>query len=644
MMKKSFWIKSSLLILAALACGAVAAAVFTAMRDLPEIQRLENFSPSSVSRIYSADGVLLSEVFVQKRIPVTLKQIPDRLEGALLATEDRKFYEHSGLDLKGILRAMVHDIMAMSFQQGASTITQQLAKTLFLTPEKSLERKLKEAILALQMERRYTKDEILELYLNQVYFGNGAYGVEAAAQTYFNKSVSELNLAECAMIAGLPKAPSAYSPLIDPELAVERRNPVLRQMRQTGAITPEAHAKARDKSYTRPGKNGRGKTRAPYFVDFVKRRVEAAIGSDLLYKGGVTVFTSLSWKLQQAAEQAMDKGLSELAGRIKKNGTTGSPPQGALVALDAQTGGIRAMVGGQNYHESPFNRATMARRQPGSAFKPILYACALEHGFGQDTMLQDSPVSFSEAGPDGDWMPQNFSRDYAGEITLRKALTHSKNIPAVRMLRKLGPAAVIDFARDMGITSPLSPDLSMALGTHELTLLELTAAYAVFPNQGRFADPHGAIRVVGSDGRVIREAKPQRRMVMYRTGAAVMTDMLKGVINEGTGRRARDIGRAVAGKTGTTNKYKDALFVGYSPAIAAGVWVGRDDYARLGPGETGARAALPIWKDFMKKALEDQPLQYFDFPDELEQVRMDPDTAKRVSGDKGITVRIRKAP
>ncbi|MBS3732379.1 MAG: PBP1A family penicillin-binding protein, partial [Desulfobacterales bacterium] len=516
MMKKSFWIKSSLLILSALACGAVAAVVFTAMRDLPEIRRLENFSPSSVSRIYSADEVLLSEVFVQKRIPVTLEQIPDRLEDALLATEDRQFYEHSGLDLKGILRAMVHDIMSMSFEQGASTITQQLAKTLFLSPEKSLERKLKEAILALQMERRYTKDEILELYLNQVYFGSGAYGAEAAAQTYFNKSVSELRLAECAMIAGLPKAPSAYSPLIDPELAVERRNRVLRQMRQTGAITPEAYARARDKSYTRPEKGNRGKTRAPYFVDFVKRRVEAAIGSDLLYKGGVTIFTSLSWKLQQAAEQAMDKGLSELAGRMKKNGLTGSPPQGALVALDVQTGGIRAMVGGRNYHENQFNRATIARRQPGSAFKPIVYACALEHGFGQDSMLQDSPVSFSGANPDGDWTPQNFSRDYAGEITLRKALTHSKNIPAVRMLRKLGPAAVIDFARDMGITSPLSPDLSMALGTHEVTLLELTAAYAVFPNRGRFTGPHGAVRVVGPDGRMIREAEPQRRMVMSR--------------------------------------------------------------------------------------------------------------------------------
>ena len=644
MMKKSFWIKSSLLILAALACGAAAAAVFTAMRDLPEIRRLENFSPSSVSRIYSADEVLLSEVFVQKRIPVTLERIPDRLEDALLATEDRQFYEHSGLDLKGILRAMVHDIMAMSFEQGASTITQQLAKTLFLTPEKSLERKLKEAILALQMERRYTKDEILELYLNQVYFGSGAYGVEAAAQTYFNKSVSGLNLAECAMLAGLPKAPSAYSPLINPELAVERRNLVLRQMRQTGAITRKAHAKARDKSYTRPEKGDRGKTRAPYFVDFVKRRVEAAIGSDLLYKGGVTVFTSLSWKLQQAAEQAMDKGLSELAGRMKKNGLTGSPPQGALVALDVQTGGIRAMVGGRNYHENQFNRATMARRQPGSAFKPIVYACALEHGFGQDTMLQDSPVSFSGASPDGDWTPQNFFRDYTGEITLRKALTHSKNIPAVRMLRKLGPAAVIDFARDMGITSPLAPDLSMALGTHELTLMELTAAYAVFPNRGRFTAPHGTVRVVGPDGRMIRETKPQRRMVMSRTGAAVMTDMLKGVINEGTGRRARDIGRAVAGKTGTTDKYKDALFVGFSPAIAAGVWVGRDDYARLGPGETGARAALPIWEAFMKKAVDQQSLRYFDFPDGLEQVRMDPDTGKRVSGDKGATVRIRKAP
>ncbi|MBS3808853.1 MAG: PBP1A family penicillin-binding protein, partial [Desulfobacterales bacterium] len=531
---------------------------------------------------------------------------------------------------------------AWSFEEGASTITQQLAKTLFLTPEKSLERKLKEAILALQMERRYTKDEILELYLNQVYFGSGAYGVETAARTYFGKPVSELNLAECALIAGLPKSPSTYSPLINPELALKRRDLVLRQMLETGKIKKQTYEKAVDKPYTAPEKPGGNSKKAPYFVDFVKRRVEDAIGSDMLYKGGVTVFTTLSWKLQQAAKKATQAGLSGLEARMKKNGISGSRPQSALVAIDVETGGILAMTGGRDYYESQFNRATMARRQPGSAFKPIIYACAVEQGFEQDTLLLDAPATFKGATPKKKWRPENFSRTYEGEITLRKALTDSKNIAAVRMLRKIGPAAAIDFARDMGIDSRMKPYLSLALGSFEVTLLELTAAYSVFPNQGKFTEPFGAVKVVGNKGRVLWRLKPQKRLAMSKTGAAVMTDILKGVINEGTGRRARDIGREIAGKTGTTDGYKDALFIGFSPGIAAGVWVGRDDYTTLGPYETGARAALPIWKAFMKKALADQPLKYFDFPEGLRQIRMDPDTGKRVSGEKGVKVRIRK--
>ncbi|MFP3999367.1 MAG: penicillin-binding protein 1A [Desulfobacterales bacterium] len=643
-MKKSLWIKLSLLAIAAIACGAAAAVGFVATRDLPEIQALEQYEPSSVSRIYSADRILLAELYVEKRDPVNLEQIPDRLIDALLTTEDRQFYKHSGLDLKGILRAVINDIKTWSFAEGASTITQQLAKTLFLTPEKSLERKFKEAVLALQMERRYTKDEILEMYLNQVYFGSGAYGVQTAARTYFSKPVSELDLAECALIAGLPKSPSTYSPLINPELAVQRRDIVLAQMLDTGKIDEQAYEKALDVQYTAPEKAPGGKVKAPYFIDFVKRRIEDAIGSDMLYKGGVRVYTSLSWQLQQAAQHAVKQGLSQIEARTEKSGLSESPPQGALVAIEVQTGRILAMVGGRNISESVYNRATTARRQPGSAFKPIIYACAVENGFDQDSMLLDAPVAFSGAAGGRQWRPENFSGDYKGEITLRKALTDSRNIPSVRLLGKIGPSAAIDFSRRMGISSPMSPDLSLALGSFETTLLELTAAYSVFANRGQFIKPHAALEVLGPDGRVIIKSRPKKQIAMSRTGAAIMTDILKGVINEGTGRGARSIGYEIAGKTGTTNKYKDALFVGFSPDITAGVWVGRDDNSPLGPYETGARAALPVWKTFMRKTLADRPLKYFDFPEELEQVRMDPYTGKRVSGRGGVTARLRKNP
>ncbi|MBS0012492.1 MAG: penicillin-binding protein 1A [Desulfobacterales bacterium] len=641
---KSVWIKIVLVAATAALCGATVAAVVAATRDLPEIRGLEDFSPSAVSRIYSADQVLLAEVYVRKRSPVALEKVPDSLQTALLTTEDRQFRDHSGLDLKGILRALIHDIKTGSLAQGASTITQQLAKTLFLTPKKSIERKLKEAFLALQLERRYTKDEILELYLNQIYFGSGAYGVEMAARTYFSKPASELDLAECAMIAGLPKAPSTYSPLINPDLAIQRRNLVLTMMHQTGNISKEAFQKAADTPYQPPEKTDDAALRAPYFVDYIKKQLRDTIGADMLYKGGVTVNTTLSYDLQQAADQAVSAGLSSLAGRIAEKKDDKDQIQGALVAIDVQTGAIRAMTGGRDYQKTQFNRAVSARRQPGSAFKPIIYACAIENGYDQDSLLLDAPMVFSAPKGRPDWQPENFSGDYAGEITLRKAVTASKNIPAVRVLQDIKPAAAIAFARKMGIESPLSPYLSMALGSFELSLLELTSAYTVFPNQGRFVEPGGIVRIIGPDKRILWESEPRKHLAMSRTSAAIMTDVLKGVIREGSGRRARDLGRELAGKTGTTNQYRDALFVGFSPTLTAGVWVGRDDYAPLGPYETGARAALPIWKQFMEKAIETQPLRYFDFPDALEQVRMDPDTGKRVSGNRGVPARLRKNP
>jgi penicillin-binding protein 1A len=641
-MKKSFLMKITLLALAAAICGATVGAVMAVMRDFPEIRNLENFSPSAISRIYSSDKILLAEVYLQKRTPVSLEKVPDELKKALLSTEDRQFYKHSGLDLKGIFRALIHDIKTGSFEQGASTITQQLAKTLFLTPEKSLERKLKEAFLALQLERRYTKDEILELYLNQIYLGSGAYGVEMAARTYFSKPVSELNLAQCALIAGLPKAPSFYSPLINPEAAIKRRNLILGQMHQLGLISQNELEKACSQPYKEPDSVADVSDRAPYFVDYIKKQVKEAVGADMLYKGGITVYTTLSFDLQQAADKAVARGLLNLEKRMEKRKKVHGPPQAALVAIDVQTGEIKAMVGGNSYAKTQYNRAVDAKRQPGSAFKPVIYACALENGYDQDCLVLDSPVAFDGPAGKKDWRPSNFSGTYDGEITFRKALAMSKNIPAIRVLESIGPDTAIDFAKKMGIKSHLSPYLSLALGSFEVSLLELTAAYSVFPNQGQFIEPFGIKSIKDHRERVVWQPVPLKQIAMERTEAAIMTDMLKAVIREGTAGSAMELGGELAGKTGTTNQYRDALFIGFCPTLAAGVWVGNDDYTTLGTYETGARAALPIWKEFMKKALDTQPLKYFDFPDTLELVRIDPDTGQKVSSNLAVPARVRK--
>ncbi len=612
-----------LLLIVGVICGSIAGAFLAFTHDLPQIRSLENFKPDAVTRIYSADKILLTELFIEKREPVPIEAIPRFVKAALVATEDRKFYKHSGVDLKGIARAIIKDIRAAEFVEGASTITQQLSKTLFLTPRKTLVRKIKEAILAFQLERRYTKDEILELYLNQVYFGSGAYGVQSAAKIFFGKSVENLSLAECALVAGMPKSPSRYSPLVNPDLALKRRNIVLKQMRDTNIISEPAYQQAlKEPLNTQDRKSIQSK--APYFVEYVRTLLENELGSTRLYKSGLSVFTTLDYRLQLAAENAVSDGLAALADRIQQTQIAGPDPQGALISIDLSSGGILAMVGGKDFYANRFNRATMALRQPGSAFKPFVYAYAIEQGFAQNKTILDAPVVYKGAQDGKDWKPENFSLDYKGEMTLRRALAVSQNIPAVRLLEMLGPYAVAQFAHQLGIKSPLASDLSLALGSSEVTLMDLTSAYSTFPNKGEKIKPFGVLEVVDRQGRVIWRAKPQKRLVMSRAGAAIVTNMLEGVINEGTGRQARILGRAVAGKTGTTNDYKDALFIGFSPAIITGVWVGRDLGGSLGEKETGARAALPVWIDFMNAAFQKEPHQYFDLPDDVSQIRMDP--------------------
>jgi penicillin-binding protein 1A len=612
-----------IVLLGGISAGVLVGAFFALTHDLPQIRNLETFRPHAVTRVYSADKELLDEFFLEKRDPVPLQSIPRYLTAALVATEDRKFYKHTGVDIKGITRAIIRDIQAGGFVEGASTITQQLAKTLFLTPRKTIVRKIKEAILAFQLERRYTKNEILQLYLNQVYFGSGAYGVQSAAEIFFGKSVQNLSLAESALIAGMPKSPSRYSPLVNKDLARQRRNIVLQQMLTMKIITEDEYNQAVTAEIVLEDRN-KSLNRAPYFVEYVQKKIEKLLGASKLYKSGLSIYTTLNLDLQEAAQTAVDDGLRSLQTRMTANVILPADPQAALVCTDIKSGGILAMVGGRNYYESPFNRASAAKRQPGSAFKPLVYAYAMEQGFSQNVLILDAPVVYRGADPNNDYRPENFSKKYMGEITLRKALAISQNIPAVRLIEMLGPESVARFAHRLGIESNLEPNLSLALGTSEVSLLNLTGAYAAFPRGGEWIEPYGIVEVTDYRGRIIWSAKPQKRLVMTREGSAIISNMLESVVLEGTGRQARKLAAPVAGKTGTTDNYDDALFVGFSPSVAAGVWVGRDAGGTLGEKETGAKAALPIWVQFMQTAAADGSDQEFNLPHNVVKVRIDP--------------------
>jgi penicillin-binding protein 1A len=621
------------LIASAVLTGLLVGSFWAFSRDLPQIEALKSFKPSAVSRVYSSDGVLLTEFYAEKRDPVPLSKIPQDLKTALIETEDRAFYSHSGVDLRGVSRAIIHDILAGEFVEGASTLTQQLAKTLFLTSKKTLFRKIQEAVLSFQLERRYTKDEILEIYLNQVYFGSGAYGVQSAANIFFGKSVSDLSLSECALIAAMPRSPSRYSPLVNPELAVKRRNIVLMILKNRGYISDDVYQAACAETLNSE-KVSRRKTRAPYFVEYIKKELEALVGSSRLYKSGLTIHATLNDRLQTIAEQSMASHLAVLERRMKANGIPGEGPQCAVFSMDVHTGGLLVMVGGRDYGESPYNRATVARRQPGSAFKPFVYAAAVEKGLPQNMLILDAPISFDGGRKDTPWEPENYSKSYLGEMTLRKALALSKNIPSIRLIETLGPLTVTELAHRVGIESRLNPNLSLALGTSETTLLEITAAYAVFPDRGQKTSPYAIERIVDRNGRVIFQSNVRKQPVMSRQNAAVVTNILEGVVGEGTAKKAQRLDRPVAGKTGTTDHCKDALFVGFSPDVSTGVWVGRDDNVSLGPRETGARAALPIWIDVMGGTFANRPVTYFDIPDGTVQVSINPTTGKRVPADR----------
>jgi penicillin-binding protein 1A len=605
-------------------------------RSLPSVTAVESFDPSVGTKVYDDNDELITELHVERRIFVSLQQIPKQLQDAVIATEDARYYSHHGVDPTGIARAIYQNFRHHRIVEGGSTITQQLAKVLFLTPDKSLERKLKEAVLAVLLERRYSKDRILELYLNQIYFGHGAFGVEAAARTFFGKSVGELTLAESALLAGLPKAPTTYSPFEHPEAAKRRRTTVLARMVETGMLKPDQAKRAGQAALVLVPPERR-RTTGQYFLEYVQQLLEQEYGAEMVFKGGLHVYTTLSPTMQLKAEHSLREGLRAVAIRRatptkggKQPPTSPMPegpverPEGALLSLDPQTGHIKAMVGGYDFFKSEFNRAVQARRQPGSAFKPFVYIAAIESGLTPASLVEDSPIEYPPTGKSGKpWKPDNYDRKFRGPITYQQALEESINVAAVKVQEQVGIRRTVDVARRLGVESPLGENLSLALGTSDLTLLELTSAYGALGNQGVWMRPIAIRYVLDSQRRLLEENTPQGKQVLAPEVAYVITHMLEGTIERGTGAAAKALGRPAAAKTGTTNDYSNAWFIGYTPRLATGVWVGYDRPKSLGRDETGSRVAVPIWTSFMAEALAGTSVVDFQVPERVVVVPVD---------------------
>jgi penicillin-binding protein 1A len=742
--RKRSWLRRFLIITLTLltfglALGAVAVMVIyqRLAADLPQVGELEDFQPSLVTKIYDRDGNVLADFFIEKRILVPLTEVPMHVQQATIAAEDSRFYTHHGVDLVGIMRALTVNLRARGTKEGASTITQQVARSLFLNNERTMTRKLREAILAYRIEQHYSKDQILEMYLNQIFYGHNAYGIEAAAQLYFNKSAKDLTLNEGTLIAGLPPAPNLYSPLKKPQTSVKRREHVLKRMVEEGYLTVDEANEVNQESLVIDARRSTTQvTRAPYFVEHVRQYLEDKYGPTALYRGGFAVETTLDMRIQQAAEEALKHGLLivdkrhgvykgpdhhinltgnpqadaplltavTLAGVTDLNITEGEilpgvitqvreadmtvaikagrgtlnydgmtwvrtvtiPPgskprrrpsmpnvfrrgdvirvrvtkiqagnrphmlaleqeplvQGALAVIEADSGHVLAIVGGYDFTQSQFNRAVQAQRQPGSAFKPIVFAAAIEEGMTPVSIVQDAPLSLKL--PDGKtWRPENSDRKFYGPMTLRAALAQSRNLVTVRLMEQMGIKHLCDYAKNMGITSTLKCYPSMALGGSSVNLLELTAVYGVLANGGIYARPIFITSLVDRYGKVLEAQYQDARRVMSPEVAYITTSMLESVIKQGTGTTVKALDRPAAGKTGTTNAFHDAWFVGYTPEMIAGVWVGLDDYSPLGPRETGGRTAGPIWLEFMKEALKGVPVRDFSIPSSVRFVHVE---------------------
>jgi penicillin-binding protein 1A len=712
--KAGLFLGSFLLILSLL----VSFYYFTGIQQLLNIKTLDDYRPPLATQILSADGTPIGYLFKEKRILVSLSELPLQLIQAFIASEDARFYSHGGLDFFGILRALWKNIWAGEIIQGGSTITQQVTKSLLLSPEKSLARKVKEAVLAYHLDHYLSKNEILYIYLNQIYLGHGAYGIEAAAQTYFGKNARDLTLAESALLAGLPQAPSRYSPFLHFQKAKERQFYVLRRMVEEGYISPSEARTAQETPLIFSVSRDPNLILAPHFIDLVRKYLFETFGSEFVLKAGLKVRTTLDLSFQKAAAEAVVKGTRAIQNRhvytkiIKKipieeidsycprfdhpfpkkskssDTTTGVVTQidpitrtakvcmgqewtilplprvlgqagkeknleedlsdkkevpsplkpgdvirlrrdpahvsltmldedqveGALLCIETKTGAVKALIGGKDYGRNEFNRVVQARRQPGSAFKPIIYAAALEKGFTPSSVFMDRPLYFPGHPP---WVPQNFDHKFLGPTTLRTGLIQSRNIVSIRVLQRIGIPYAIHYARQLGITSALYPNLSLALGSSGISLWEMVRAYNCFPNFGQRVSLYYIDRITDRYGRTVYAFQPKSEQVMEPRAAQTMVKLLEGVVKEGTGWRLKNLGRPVAGKTGTTNDFHDAWFIGFTPSYTAGVWVGIDDLTPLGERETGARAASPVVLDFFQKALSFQPPQAFPEPEIL---------------------------
>jgi penicillin-binding protein 1A len=719
------WTVFGVLVLASAAFGALAGLLFVYSTDLPQVEELERYRPSSITELYGDQGRVIGSFALQRRVIASYNDFPKVLRDAVISTEDKEFEQHWGVDFYRIFGAAWRDLISGSKAQGASTLTMQLARNLFLSPERTYRRKLQEIMLSLQIERRFTKPQIFTMYCNQIFLGHGVYGFEAGAEFYFGKKAKDLTLEEAAMLAGLPKAPNLYSPINNPERAVRRRNLVINNLLEDGKITTEEATRAKN-APLKLNVQWDTNSLAPYFAEEVRQYLEKKYGSDKVHEGGLRVYTTLDMDLQKTANQALLDGLAayerrhgwkgglhnvlasgasldgfrhpdwqeplepgsyvhalvrsvsstsaivrlgkylatigpgemawtgkrsprellsagdivyvkvqslEADGTAKVSLEQDSGAQGALIALDNSTGDIKAMVGGRDFDESKFNRATQALRQVGSAFKPYVYTTAIEKGASPDDVILDAPVTFNTAS--GPYAPHNYDERFEGTITLRRALTQSRNIPALKLADRLGIDAVIATARRFGITSPLPAYLPVAIGAAEVTLIEQTAAFTTFPNDGVRVVPRYIRRVTDYQGQVLEEDYPEVRDVTTPQTARVMTSLLQHVVQHGTAYAAASLKHPLAGKTGTTNDFTDAWFVGFSPSIACGVWVGFDEKKTLGNRETGARAALPIWMDFMRVALVGRDDENFTPPRPVAHaaVAQTLDTPDRAPGD-----------
>ena len=692
-----------LIALAALA-GASAGLLLVYSTDLPQVTELEHYRPATITQLYDDQDRIIGQFALQRRVIDKYDDFPKVLRDALTSTEDKEFESHWGVDVWRVFGAAWRDIRQESRAQGASTLTMQLSRNLFLSPDRNFRRKIQEVMLAIQIERRFTKPQIFTLYANQIYLGHGVYGFEAGANFYFNKKAKDLTLEEAALLAGLPKAPNAYSPINSPERSLRRRNIVINNMLEDGKITATEAERAKTAAlglnvHTEPNDI------APYFVEEIRQYLEKKYGSEQVHQGGLRVYTSLDLEMQRAAQQAVRDGLAAYERRhgwkgnllnVVANGdsietyrhvdwdeniapgsyvhalvtdvdpasatvkfghyqaqlgpaeikwtrhtlpqqflTRGdlvyvkveelnssasrvslaqeSGVQGALLALDNSTGDIKAMVGGRDFEQSKFNRATQAQRQVGSSFKPYIYTAAIDQGLTPDDTVLDAPISFNT--PSGPYTPHNYDNKFEGVITFRHALAESRNIPALKVTERIGGIkTVIEYARKFGITSPLPAYLPVALGAADITLMEQTAAFTTFPNDGVRVAPRYIRKVTDYDGRVLEENYPEVRDVVSARTARIMTSMLREVVLHGTGYAASKLNHPLGGKTGTTNDFTDAWFVGFSPSLTCGVWVGYDEKKTLGNKETGAAAALPIWMDFMRVALQGRESEDFAAP------------------------------